>query len=95
MDENNHSIDGQTVWSPSADNTNANNCNTSQSTPNTRTSEPTKYITPNIHIQRKLPARAVVNKQRIPNAYDKTALKLEVIYCLIQCLIDFCVIIND
>ncbi|CAG2104196.1 unnamed protein product, partial [Medioppia subpectinata] len=79
MDESNHSMDGpMNVRSPSLE-TNANNsCNTSQTNAISRTSEPTKYITPpNIHIQRKLPARAVVNKQRIPNAYDKTALKLE------------------
>jgi len=50
--------------------------NNTSHTPNAKP-EPTKYITPNIHIQRKLPAKAVVNKQRIPNAYDKTALKLE------------------
>jgi hypothetical protein len=31
------------------------------------------------NVQRKLPAMAKVKQQRIPNAYDKTALKLEVI----------------
>lgn len=30
------------------------------------------------HIQRKLPAYARVKQARVPNAYDKTALKLEV-----------------
>lgn len=33
---------------------------------------------PNGQIQRKLPAKARVIQQRIPNAYDKTALRLEV-----------------
>lgn len=39
--------------------------------------DPIKYITPT-NIQRKLPARARVKQARVPNAYDKTALKLEI-----------------
>lgn len=39
--------------------------------------EPIKYNTPT-NIQRKLPAMARVKQARVPNAYDKTALKLEV-----------------
>ncbi|XP_022234963.1 adapter molecule Crk-like isoform X2 [Limulus polyphemus] len=39
-------------------------------------SERNRYNTPNI--QRKLPALARVKQARVPNAYDKTALKLEV-----------------
>lgn len=35
-----------------------------------------KYRIPNI--QRELPAKAKVIKARVPNAYDKTALKLQV-----------------
>jgi proto-oncogene C-crk len=31
-----------------------------------------------LHFQRKLPAYARVKQARVPNAYDKTALKLEV-----------------
>ncbi|KAG8181562.1 hypothetical protein JTE90_017312 [Oedothorax gibbosus] len=38
--------------------------------------DPTRYNTPNI--QRILPAFAKVKQARVPNAYDKTALKLEV-----------------
>ncbi|GIX68038.1 adapter molecule Crk [Caerostris extrusa] len=38
--------------------------------------DPTRYNTPNI--QRILPALAKVKQARVPNAYDKTALKLEV-----------------
>ncbi|CAL1283513.1 unnamed protein product [Larinioides sclopetarius] len=38
--------------------------------------DPTRYNTPNI--QRILPALARVKQARVPNAYDKTALKLEV-----------------
>ncbi|XP_043224267.1 adapter molecule Crk-like [Amphibalanus amphitrite] len=33
---------------------------------------------PKVNLQRQLPADARVNKARVPNAYDKTALKLEV-----------------
>lgn len=39
--------------------------------------DPIKYNTPS-NVQRKLPARARVKQARVPNAYDKTALKLEV-----------------
>ncbi|UYV79543.1 CRKL [Cordylochernes scorpioides] len=39
--------------------------------------EPIKYNTPSNN-QRKLPALARVKQARVPNAYDKTALKLEV-----------------
>ena len=35
-----------------------------------------KYRAPNI--QRQLPAKAKVIKARVPNAYDQTALKLQV-----------------
>ncbi|KAK8775798.1 hypothetical protein V5799_030860 [Amblyomma americanum] len=49
--------------------------------PNVRTTpavgDPIKYNTPS-NVQRKLPARARVKQARVPNAYDKTALKLEV-----------------
>lgn len=49
--------------------------------PNARTTpaggDPIKYNTPS-NVQRKLPARARVKQARVPNAYDKTALKLEV-----------------
>ncbi|XP_065299502.1 adapter molecule Crk isoform X1 [Dermacentor albipictus] len=41
------------------------------------TGDPIKYNTPS-NVQRKLPARARVKQARVPNAYDKTALKLEV-----------------
>ena len=74
IDENHPLIESQTQENI----TNISNTSHQNSNSNTK-AEPTKYITPNIHIQRKLPALAVVNKQRIPNAYDKTALKLEVI----------------
>ena len=41
--------------------------------------EPIKYTTPNIQRKLpKLPAFAKVRQARIPNAYDKTALKLQV-----------------
>lgn len=36
------------------------------------------HSTPRVNLNRKLPAFARVNKQRVPNAYDKTALRLEV-----------------
>lgn len=39
--------------------------------------DPIKYNTPST-VQRKLPAQARVKQARVPNAYDKTALKLEV-----------------
>ncbi|XP_023243012.1 adapter molecule Crk-like isoform X2 [Centruroides sculpturatus] len=50
----------------------------SQSSQNSRPpTDPIKYNTPT-NIQRKLPALARVKQARVPNAYDKTALKLEV-----------------
>lgn len=76
IDESLNLNDGQTgnSWHNSQEN-NSNNTS-SHGIPNSRVSvETTKYITPNI--QRKLPAMAKVRQQRIPNAYDKTALKLE------------------
>lgn len=42
-----------------------------------------KFVT---NLNRKLPAKAIVIQQRIPNAYDKKALKLEVIYTFNQFL---------
>ena len=40
---------------------------------------PSRCLTPPVAVfQRQLPAEARVNKARVPNAYDKTALKLEV-----------------
>lgn len=66
---------------------NINNSSSSHPPQNPRSSaEPIKYITPNI--QRKLPALAKVRQQRIPNAYDKTALKLEVSFDRFLHLID-------
>lgn len=55
---------------------------TGNATPSPRTAppstgDPIKYNTPS-NVQRKLPARARVKQARVPNAYDKTALKLEV-----------------
>ncbi|XP_013784079.1 adapter molecule Crk-like isoform X1 [Limulus polyphemus] len=52
-------------------------CGSSRASPNFHSSkELNKYNTPNI--QRKLPAYAKVIHPRVPNAYDSTALKLEV-----------------
>ncbi|XP_013781887.1 adapter molecule Crk-like [Limulus polyphemus] len=65
-DEN--QIDGQN-WQGSATTAQSGS---SQLSSNTRN----RYNTPNI--QRKLPALARVKQARVPNAYDKTALKLEV-----------------
>ncbi|XP_013789102.1 adapter molecule Crk-like [Limulus polyphemus] len=71
-DEN--QIDGQNCRSSSPSTAQSGS---SQLSPNTRSScERNRYNTPNI--QRKLPALAKVKQARVPNAYDKTALKLEV-----------------
>ncbi|XP_076307528.1 adapter molecule Crk-like [Tachypleus tridentatus] len=65
-DEN--QVDGQN-WQGSATTTQSGSIQLSSNTRN-------RYNTPNI--QRKLPALARVKQARVPNAYDKTALKLEV-----------------
>jgi proto-oncogene C-crk len=47
--------------------------------PHVKPSEPIKYNTPNIQRRLpKLPAMALVKQARVPNAYDKTALKLQI-----------------
>ncbi|XP_034939280.1 adapter molecule Crk [Chelonus insularis] len=56
----------------------ASNSLTSQSTAHAALQETTQQVTRRSNIQRTLPAFAKVKQARVPNAYDKTALKLEI-----------------